>query len=254
MGKHGHNKQRKSHYQTKCGKCQQFKCRCKLVDTTDVTVDLNTYTIDHEEHPIRRVDLDCVRGSIVDFNSGEVPITLTSTVPFVRSIAAAVGGGSSAVSTGVIGGTISATNPITAPLLGFAVIMPRDGIITSIVWSFTVTSGTTIGDNVRLFAELFGSRFSEQTSIFTEIQASITPATHRIGTSPVAAGTVFFGANTKRIRVEAGDRIIVIFGFVSESGPTSAPADIEGNLSLSLAIDENFCSFPPKEKSESEEC
>lgn len=247
MGKSGHHKNKGSkRHHNKCDKCHQKKCQCVVACTDTADIDLRSYVIDFTQQEPRNVDLDDVRGCPVFFNSGATPIILTSTAQNFRSISAAIGSGVSAVSTTVVGGSISPTDVGTAAIAGLGNIMPRDGIITSIVFAFTVTTPVTLTDNVRFFVELFGARFSEQSSVFTEIQSTITPATTRFGTAAVSSGTVFFGASTPNLRLQALDRFLIVFGFVSDtSSRFGAAAEIRGTLTVSLAIDENFCQDGP---------
>lgn len=175
-----------------------------------------------------------VNGSILAFNSFN-EITISSTPGYVKTNGVAIGPSGSVLSTSPLSSVIKiGTNQ---ELLSQGFVMPRNGLIQSLAFAFTSTVDTVTTDKIILFAEIYGSQAKNTEAFFAEVEASLTTATQILGTptSPVSAGTVFTGICRIQIKVQAGDRLIVVFGGISQT-PFTTSDFITGYLYASLTI------------------
>lgn len=141
-------------------------------------------------------------GTIIPFASG-APVSLT-TIPFGPSTVSTVGMGSSASGVVLLGGSLDVSQ-----LPNNAFVMPRDGIITSIAGSFSITTALSmVGSTVSVTAQLYQA--AEGSNTFYPVagtELTLNPGMSEI----VLSGTMSTGIRSGlSIPIPAGTRLMFV--------------------------------------------
>ncbi|WP_251637430.1 exosporium glycoprotein BclB-related protein [Sporosarcina sp. NCCP-2716] len=183
--------------------------------------------------PIRAIDRECIpsaaaRGSIIPFASGAVPVALTSLIGGLVGTPFFIGFGTA------VPGVILANNTINLiGLVNEAFTVPRNGTITAISATFTLTAALSVADEAAtVTAQIYRAPAGSNTFSPTGVSVDLTPPL----TSLLTVGTTLSGSAipVAPVSVAPGDRLLMVY---SLSG-TSIASTVAGTASAGITIAE----------------
>ena len=170
-------------------------------------------------------------GAIIPFSSGTTPVILTTVANALPStgFVAAIGFGET--QNNIVPGACGTQN-LTATNMAFSV--PRDGTITAITAYFTNTASNTVSSSVlQISVQLY--RSTQPNNVFTPLEGTRVDLTPTF-TGTLAANSIFTGSRENiRVRVEQGDRLVLVYFLSVVSEPTLSTT-IVGNASAGVNI------------------
>ena len=166
--------------------------------------------------------------AIIPYASGVTPVALATLVGGLAGIPSFVGFGSAAPGVSALGSTI---NLAALGLLNYAFSVPRNGTISAISATFTVTAGVfaTLGA-VSVQAQVYTAPANSGLFSSTGATVTLTPSM-----SLIAIGQVLSGVANVSVPVTAGTQVLLVFSAV-DSSILSAASTITGSVSAGLAI------------------
>lgn len=185
----------------------------------------------HAIGPIRAIDRECIpptsgRGGIIPYASGVVPVALTSLAGGLVGIPFYIGFGTA------VPGVILANNTINLTgLVNEAFTVPRNGTITAISATFTLTVALTVaGEAATVNAQIYRAPAGSNIFSPTGVSVNLTPPL----TSLLTVGTTLSGSSIPAVPVSVapGDRLLMVY---SLSGTTLATA-VTGTVSAGITI------------------
>lgn len=195
----------------------------------------------HSLGPFLAVDAACIpqpqprlnTGSIIAFSSG-LPTLLTTAVNGFISAVSLVGFGSTVTGLALAGNNVDLTN------LAFteAFTVPREGNVTSIAASFTVTTGIALPGlpgttvvNARIYRAPAGSAVFSPTNV----NVNLNPALLGV----VNVGTVLSGTSDSfpPLPVVAGDNLLMVFSITATGAAATLAATVVGTATAGITID-----------------
>jgi len=165
---------------------------------------------------------------IIPYASGVTPVALATAVAGLAGVNAFVGFGTAAPGISIIGSQI---NLASAGLLDYAFSLPRDGTITSISATFTVTAGVflTLG-SVSVQAQIYTAPANSNLFTATATSVSLSPSI-----TLLSIGQVLSGVATTSVPITAGTQILLVIS-ANDSSILSAVSTVTGSISAGLAI------------------